>query len=384
MQLTYKFRFYPTKKQEQKLLWVLDRCRFVYNYLLEQKTKQNLPKNRLQALLPNLKKQYPDLENIYSKVLQYENYRLHSNIMALHRLKEKGRKIGKLRFKGKGWFKTFVYNQSGFKIIEQNRRYNLLHLSRIGDIPFLMHREIKGDIKQVVIKHQLSGKWFISIIAEIKAKPNKPTHNKMVAIDLGLDNFVYDSDRNRINHPKYLNISLERLKRQQRRLSQKKKGSSNRERQRSKLARVYEKVTNQRDDFLHKLSRHYVNTYTFIAHEDLNIKGMVRNSYLARSIMDASWLRFIRMLEYKAESAGVQVIKVEAKDTTQRCSQCGKLVKKTIAVRLHKCPYCGLQIHRDYNSALNILNKALGQGLSESTPVEMESLPPIKSGQILS
>jgi putative transposase len=375
MQLAHKFRLYPTKEQEKKLLCTLERCRFVYNYLLEQKTKHNLKRKELQALLPKLKKEHPNLQNIYSKVLQYENYRLHSNIMALHKLKTKGKKIGRLRFKGKGWFKTFVYNQSGFKIIERNRRYEILHLSKIGDIPFLKHRKIEGKIKQVVIKHQPSGRWFASIISEIKTETGKPKGDKKVGIDLGLDNFVYDSTGNGFKAPKSLDKSLDKLRMEQRRLSRKKKGTKNRARQRIKVAKVHERIVNQRDDFLHKLSRYYVDTYGFIAYEDLNIKGMVRNHYLARSIMDASWLRFIHMLEYKAESAGVQVMKVEAKETTQRCSRCGNLVKKGLAVRVHKCPFCGLQIGRDYNSAINILKRSLGQELSEYTPVETEPLP---------
>ncbi len=381
MKLAYKFRLYPTKEQEKKLLQTLDKCRFVYNYLLEQKSKHNLKRKELQALLPKLKKEHSGLQSVYSKVLQYENYRLHSNITALYQLKNNGKKIGKLRFKGKGWFKTFVYNQSGFKIIEHATRHDTLHLSKIGDIPFVMHREVKGEIKQVVIKHQPSGRWFVFVIAQTKEEKPKNINNKKVGIDLGLDNFAYDSDGNRFKAAKYLYNSLDKLKKEQRKLSRRKKKSKNRAKQKIKAARVHEKIVNQRDDFLHKLSRYYVDTYGFIAYEDLNIKSLVKNHYLAKSITDVSWSRFIHMLQYKAERAGIEVTKVEPKNTTQRCSHCGRLVKKSLSVRTHKCE-CGFIVDRDYNSAINILKKAIGQELSESTPVETEPLPHL--GQVQS
>ncbi len=375
MQRTYKFRLYPTKENEQKLFWTLDRCRFVYNQMLDGLNKQDKPNRmELQAKLPKLKQQYPELKYVHSKTLQYESYRLFSNLRALAHLKKNGKKVGKLRFKGKGWFKTFSYNQTGFKITEHDTRFDILYLSKIGNIPMLMHRKIEGNIKQATIKHQPSGRWFVSIIAETEEEI-KPTQNtNKVGIDLGLENLVYDSDNNKFEHPRCLNKSLDKLAKEQRLLSRKKGGSKNKAKQRIKVARIHERVVNQRDDFLHKLSRLYTDNYGFIAVENLNIKGMVRNHYLAKSIIDASWSRFIQMLEYKAESAGIRVMKVDPKNTTQKCSQCGNTIKKSLAVRTHKC-ICGFVVDRDYNSALNIINKAVGQGLPESTPVEMEPIP---------
>lgn len=371
MQRTYKFRLYPTKENQQKLLWTLDKCRFIYNHLLEQKSKNNLKRNELQALLPSLKKEFPELQNVYSKTLQYENYRLHSNLITLNRLKRKGRKVGKLRFKGRNWFKTFTYNQSGFSIIQRDEIHDLLHLSKIGNIPMVMHREIVGNIKQVAVKHEPSGRWFVSITAENGDAVQKTDNRRKVGIDLGLENYVYDSDGNHADHPRCLNKSLRKLAKAQRRLSRKQKGSNNRMRQGIKVARVHERIANQRDDFLHKLSAYYVKNYGFISVENLRIVNMVKNPHLSKSIIDASWSRFIRMLEYKAESAGVQVVKVEPRYTTQKCSQCGKIGKKLLSQRTHACT-CGLTIHRDGNSAFNILR--LGQELPEYTPVEIGSL----------
>lgn len=371
MQRTYRFRLYPTKENKQKLSWTLDKCRFVYNQLLEQKSKNNLKRNELQALLPSMKKEFPELQKVHSKTLQYENYRLHSNITALSRMKKKGRKIGKLRFKGKNWFKTFTYNQSGFSIIQRDQIHDLLCLSKIGNIPMVMHRDIDGKIKQLTVKHEPSGKWFVSIIAENNNEIIKTNNTKQVGIDLGLENYAYDSDGHHIDHPRCLNKSLRKLAKEQRQLSRKKKGSNNRMGQKVKVAKVHERIKNQRDDFLHKLSNFYVKNYGFISVENLQIANMVKNPYLSKSIMDASWSRFIQMLEYKAESAGIQVVKVEPRYTTQKCSQCGKIKKKPLSERIHDCT-CGLVMHRDSNSANNILQ--IGQGLPEYTPVEIEPL----------
>jgi putative transposase len=145
----------------------------------------------------------------------------------------------------------------------------------------------------------------------------------------------------------------------------------NRMKQRTIVAIIHEKINNQRNDFLHKLSTNYVNNYGFIAVENLKVSNMVRNPYLSKSISDASWSRFIQMLEYKAESAGVQVVKVEPRYTTQKCSNCGDVVRKSLSQRTHRCK-CGLTLPRDYNSAINIRN--IGLDKSEYTPVEIEPL----------
>ncbi|MEK6888012.1 MAG: RNA-guided endonuclease TnpB family protein [Candidatus Aenigmatarchaeota archaeon] len=374
MLISYKFRLYPIKCQEEKLLWVLDRCRYVYNFLLNELNQQKIiDKAQLQEMIVDLKRIEPDLKNVHSKVLQYENYRLFSNLRSLSQTKKKGRKIGSLRFKGKNWFKTFSYNQSGFAIMQNQTRYDKLWLSKIGEIPFIMHRDIEGKIKQITIKHCPSGKWYASIIAETKNEIPVTDNTNKVGIDLGTMNYVYDSNGNHFDNPKYLNKSLEKLRKEQRRLSRKKKGSKNRAKQKTAVARIHEKIVNQRDDFLHKLSRRYVDNYGFIAVEDLQIKNMVRNRHLAKSISDASWSRFTQMLCYKAERAGCTVVKVEPRGTTQKCSNCGKEVHKELWNRIHKCE-CDLEIDRDYNSAMNILKRALGQELPESTPVEIEPL----------
>jgi putative transposase len=196
-------------------------------------------------------------------------------------------------------------------------------------------------------------------------------------LDLGIEHFTTDSDGKQIENPHHLKKPLKRLKRRQKKLSKKEKYSENRNKQRIRVASLHERVTSQRDDFLHKLSRYYVESYELIAIEDLNIRGMVRNHKLSSSISEVAWNKFAEMLSYKAENAGRIVVKVDPRNTSQRCSRCGRIVKKSLAVRTHRCPSCGLELHRDYNSARDILKlglEKLPQGLREFKPVELEPL----------
>jgi len=361
MNKTYKFRLYPNAEQEQKLLWTLEKCRFVYNYMLGGLNGQEKPDSlALQSQLPELKEEYSELKAVYSKVLQYEIYRLFSNLRALSQLKKKGKKVGKLRFKGKGWFKTFTYNQSGFKIIKTNKQLYKLHLSKIGDIPIRVHRDIDGIIKQVTIKKYQSGKWYACISVESKQIKQKKQIPMAVGLDVGIKYFVTDSDGRHIENPHFLRKTLKKLRKQQKKLSRTKKNSKNRNKQMKKVARLHEKVVNQRDDFLHKLSRYYINNYSLVIIEDLNIKGMIRNRHLAQSISDVAWSNFAQMLSYKADNAGKIVVKINPRGTSQEY----KYGKKG-------------EIDRDYNASLNILQRGLekvGTGQTEFTPVKIEPL----------
>jgi len=379
--ITHKFRLYPDKKIEEKLLENLELCRQTYNSLLSELNNQKvIDRAQIQGVLPDMKICEPGLKKVYSKTLQYECYRLFSNLKGLSKSKEK-RKVGRLRFKGKGWFKTFTYNQSGYKLIKTGKRYQSLHLSKIGNIPIRCHRNIKGKIKQITIKKEVSEKWFASIVEERKEIVEKKPIKKVVGIDLGLTDVIYDSDGNQITNPRYLKKHAEKLVKLQRKMSKKKKGSKNRNKIRIRLARQYEKLVNTRDDFLHKLSRYYVNNYDAIGMENMKITNMVHNKYLSKSILDASWGRLRQLMTYKAENAGKMLITVDYKGTTQRCSQCINKVEKKLSNRQHKCPYCGFETSRDHNSALDIKRLTLieiGKGLAESMLVEMEALPIIR------
>lgn len=358
----YRFRLYPTKKQQENLFKQLNLCRFAYNQLLEELSR-NKSKKYIQHYIVDLKAKYPDLKQVYSKTLQYECYRLFSNIRALSQSKKKGNKIGKLRFKGRDWFKTICYNQSGFKLIKQNKRYNLLHLSKIGDIRLLQHRSIEGKIKGIIVKRKVDS-FEAHIITDAKYSIAKG--EKSIGIDLGVISFLTDNNGKKVSSPLYYRQSLSKLRILQQNLSRKKKGSNNRYRAKIKLIKLHEHITQQRDDFLHKITTKLVNDCKFIGVENLNIKSMQQSAYNSRNINDSSWGKFIQMLDFKAESAGCQVEKVNPFDTTRECSNCGSKQDMPLWKRKYDCPKCGMSLDRDTNSARIILKRALECGSVET------------------
>ena len=220
-------------------------------------------------MIPSLKLEKPDLRNVYSKVLQMVNYTLWSNIKGLYALKENGRKVGKLRFKGKGWYKTLNYNQPGFKI---DQDHSILKLSKIGNVKIKLHRLIDGKIKGVIIKKS-GDKWYVIVQAE--QEPEQQISDvKSVGIDLGLKAFAVDSAGYVTENPRFAEKSSSKLKKIQKKLSRAKKGSNNRRKIVAKLDKAYEKINNQRNDFLHKLSRLYVESYDTICVEYLDVKRL--------------------------------------------------------------------------------------------------------------
>ncbi len=350
--LSYKFRIYPSKTAQAKLQEQLELCRWLYNRLLYELNKakedgRKIKQTDTQSLIIKLKKEKPELNEVYSKVLQMVNYQLWNNIKALAKLKKNGKKVGKLRYKTGNSFKTLNFNQSGFRI-ESNR----LILSKVGSIPIKLHRKIDGRIKGVIVKREKSGRWYAIVQVEDEPKP-LPKTGKAIEIDVSIRHFLTDSDGRQIENPKFYERTLKRIKIEQKRLSKKRKGSKNWEKQRKKLAKAYEKLVNQRNDFLHKLSRFYVENYDVIVVEDLQIKNMVRNGNLAQKILDASWSKFIAMLSYKAERAGRRVIKVNPRGTSEGLTM--------------DDPY------RDYISACRIKNRGSGSG-RPSEPVERRPL----------
>jgi len=357
----YKFRLYPNRTQENLMFNTLNLCRFTYNQLLEE--IQNVKdKKHIQHHIVTLKGRYPDIKQVYSKTLQYECYRLYANIKGLSQSKKKGNKVGHLRFKGRQWFKTFVYNQSGFKLLQTDKRFNILQLSKIGSIKLLQHRPIEGNIKGIIIKRKVDS-WEAHIITDAKYQMQKGWDK--IGIDLGIKSFLTDNNNNKVDSPLYLKQSLSLLKHKSQVLSRKKKGSIRRLKARKILAKLHEHVLQQRDDFLHKTTTNLIRQNQFIGVEDLNIKSMSETTYNARNILDSSWGKFLQMLDFKAESAGCQVVKVDPKNTTKMCSKCGHLMDMPLYKRQYECEECGLSMDRDHNSAINILRKALEQGIVE-------------------
>jgi len=363
---TYKYRLYPTKAQQEILENHLSACRWLYNYFLEErKTLYESKKIRISCYdqikkIPKLKKERLELVEVYSQTLQDVVRRLDKAFQNFFRRVEgnkngKRQKVGYPRFKGYWRYDSFTYPQKGFKL-----KNNKLNLTKIGDLKIRLHRELEGKIKTLIIRRSRTNKWYACFSVEInKVLPKKKEIKKIVGIDVGLNSFLTTNTGEKIDNPRYLKESEEKLAQIQRWHSRKKLKSKNRSKSRLKVARIHERITNQRQDFLHKLSHRLVNNFQLIAFEKLNIEGMKRNKYLAKSISDTSWARFLQQLSYKAEEAGVWAVGVNPKDTTQVCSGCGNIVPKTLATRKHKCPHCGLIIDRDINAARNILQLAL-------------------------
>jgi putative transposase len=210
-----------------------------------------------------------------------------------------------------------------------------------------------------------------------------PETGKSIGLDVGLKSFVVDTDGNSIENPRVVEKSAEKLANAQRKLARTESGSNNRQKIKEQIKKIHARVNHQRDDFLHKLSRIYVNNYDNICVEDLDVKGLKekgRNQGMHRGIHDASWSKFLFMLSYKAESAGRKLIKVDPRDTTQRCSACGSIVRKELSDRVHECPYCGFSCDRDYNASRNILIAGMEQPV---VPIESKPLHHVSVMQVL-
>ena len=383
MLISYKYRAYPDATREARLHEALDTCRWLYNKLLEEcnaarENGSSLTMRGMQARIVTLKEENPFLKDVYSKVLQMVNYTLWSNIRALSQTKKKGRKIGKLRFKSASRYRTLNYNQSGFKI---DREHSTITFSKIGTIPFTMHRPYLGEVKGVLITRS-GDNWYVSIQAEQEVSEPK-REGRSVGIDVGLDSFAVDSNGAAIENPQFYEHSRDRIKKLQQSVARKQRFSQNWKKAKGNLEKAYEHITNRKKDFLHKLSRQYVDTYKTICVEDPNIKELKENGTsrgLRRSIHSVSWGRFYSYLSYKAASAGTRFIQVDPRNTTQMCSNCGSIVKKDLSVRVHDCPYCGFVADRDYNAAVNIHRVGMEQPFE---PVEPRPLHHISVVQVL-
>lgn len=378
---TYKYRLCPTKAQQDTLERHISLCRWLYNHFLEQR-RQGYKKNKIRITcydqikeIPLLKKEKPELREVYSQTLQDVARRLDKAFQGFFRRVEankngkKKQKPGYPRFKGHWRYDSLVYPQAGFELKD-----NKLNLSKLGPLKIKLHRPIEGNTKTLTIRRTNTNKWYACFSVETKqVLPEKKAIKQMVGLDVGLTSFLTTDTGDKTDNPKYLTKSEHKLSKIQRRHSRKKLKSNNRSKSRQKVAKLHERIANQRVDFLHKLSRHLVNNFQLIAFEQLNIKGMRKNKYLSKSISDASWGRFLQQLTYKAAEAGIWAVGVNPKHTSQTCSGCHTPVKKTLATRRHKCLLCGLTIDRDTNAARNILQLALqainSQGLEIPTTV---------------
>jgi putative transposase len=327
-------------------------------------------------ILTELKQQESWLYNYHSKMLQMVSTQLQSAEKSLIELSKKGHNTGKLRFARYREYRTFTYNQSGYKF-EQYGKQDYLYLSKIGYIEIRKHREIpqNGTIKQVTVTRSKSGKWHACGTCEIQEPIidiPKISFEKAVGIDVGIKSFAYDSNGCQTPNPLNLEKMLKPLARIQRKIARRQKGSQNRKKAVKFYQIIHERIMNRRKDFQHKLSTQYAKNHDVVFVEKLEKLNLVKNHKLSRSIMDSSWGTFVQKLEYKCKL----LVEVPARNTTINCSRCGNKVPKSLAVRIHRCNICNLVMDRDYNASINVLQKGLNifglpQELRKVTPVEI-------------
>jgi putative transposase len=366
MMTTYKFRLYPTSQQEQRMLETIETCRRLYNSLLDDKIRNHTGTFEQKRALTVYRKGNKYLGQVHSQVLQDVTFRLGKAFGAFFAGLRKFPK-----FKRKGRFNSFTYPQyGGFKIVDER-----LHLSMIGKVRMVLHRETEGRLKTCTIVRDID-QWYACIASE-KEDAESPMNDKpSVGIDLGLTAVAALSDGTIFRAPKLLKRSEGATKTLQRSLSRKKKGSKNREKVKVALEKSWRRLRNRRNDLAHKASRFFAHNYSTIVFEDLKIPNMVKNHHLASAILDACWGKTRRLTAYKAERRGGRVILVEPRGTSQECSRCGRMVEKALLERTHSCPHCGLELDRDVNAARNILARGL-----EQARVEAEPLPVIRIGK---
>ena len=373
---TYKFRLNPTHHQRTLLNNTLELCRWVYNETLA--TRKNAWEQEQKSvscydtikMLPGWKKEKPELSQVYSQVLQEVCKRVDLAFSAFFRRVKAKENPGYPRFRGRGWYDSFTYPQTGFTLCDKG-----VLLSKIGGIKIVQHRPIEGKIKTLNIRRDAVGNWYACFSCECETKP-LPTCEKAVGIDVGLESFVTLSTGKKISNPRFFRLDEKELAKAQRKLSKAEKGTPERAKRRKVVCHIHQRIANHRKDFAHQLSRRLVNEFGIIVLEKLNTKGMLQNHCLAKSISDASWNQLAQYIQYKAENAGRECVLVEPHNTSKMCSRCRTLIEKSLSVRVHDCPICGLKIDRDENAAINIL--ALGL---ESLPVRGIEAPGFCRGE---
>jgi putative transposase len=358
----YKYRMYPNRAQVASLMQHIHACRFVYNYSLEQKIRAYEQDGRklscydLNNRLPALKEEHPWLKEVNSQSLQSANKNLDNAFTRFFREKK-----GFPKFKSKkNPVQSFQVPQHYHVDFERNR----IKLPKLGEIKTVFHRTFAGKMKYATVSVTSTGKWFVSILVDDGKPEPEPAPFSLdttLGIDVGLTDFATLSTGEKVENPRFLKKSLQRLKVLQRRVSRKKKGSKNQQKAIQRLARCHEKIANQRNDFLHKLSFRVVSENQAIAVESLNVAGMQKNHCLAQAIGDVSWSTFFTILEYKCRRYGKTLLKIGRFDPSSKiCHGCGYINQDLkLSDREWTCPDCGTHHDRDINAAINIKKFAL-------------------------
>ena len=360
MQKGIKFRIYPNREQQNLINQTLGCCRFIYNRGLAMRKEafengQKIGYSQTSAMLTELKR-----GEDFAFLKEVDSISLQQSLRDLDR--------GFTNFFQKRaahpTFKSKHNRHQSYRTINQGDNIRIvgkyIKLPKLGLVKIRQSMEV-GKINHVTIEHTPTGKYFAVLNVEFEPQP-RPNNGGTIGIDVGIKVFYSDSNGHDVPNPKYLEKSMRKLIREQRKQSRKQKGSNNRNKQRVKVAKVHEKITNQRNDFLQKQSTMLIRENQTICIEELKIKNMMRNHKLAQHIGSASWSKFFDMLTYKAAWYGNDVVKVPTMyPSSQTCSCCGDKnpLVKNLAVRIWECPNCHAVHKRDTNASINILNKGL-------------------------
>jgi len=367
---TYKYLLRPTQEQEQKLDFLLDQARRVYNAALEQRitayqeTGKGIRYPAQWTTFRDLRRAEVDtLGQLNASALQQTLRRLDKAFAAFFRRVRAGEQPGFPRFKGRERFHSleFTYGD-GCRLLADGQGRRSFPFQNVGELRVCYHRPLPegAALKHVVLK-RVNQRWYTCLMLEHPNTAPVPAVHPVrgVGLDNGLQALVALSSGERIGNPRWLRSNLAELRLLQRHLSRQVQGSHRRRATLRQIARSHEHIANQRRDLQHQLSRRLVRDYDLIALEGMPLAFMNRNKHLSLASHDAGWGGLKHCLEYKAEEAGIPLIAVDPSFTSQRCSGCGRLVEKTLAVRVHRCPSCALVLDRDVNAARNILQLAL-------------------------
>lgn len=363
MYKAYKYRIYPTPEQAILMEKHFGCVRFIYNLALE--TKIEAYKRGVNLTCYDLQRQVTDLKKDCDWLNEISRNSIDKTLERLD-------KAYKSFFNGRG-FPTFKSkkNDRSFTVHQDLSLKDKLHIPKFQKgIDIVLHRPVDGKIKRVTILKTSTGKYYASLLVETELT-SLPKLDNIIGIDLGIKTFAVTSDGKEYASPNFLRKSLDRLAVLQRRASKKKKGSANRRKANLRVAILHERISNQRKDFLHKVSHEITNHNGTICIENLNVKGMVKNHNLALSISDASWSEFTRQLVYKSQWRGRDLITIGRFEATSKtCSNCGNKKDMPLSERVYNCS-CGLSIDRDLNAAINIKNSGI---LRAVEPVELPTL----------
>lgn len=362
MRQTFKYRIYANKETIAKAENWLNLCRNLYNCALEQRISAY--RNQCKSLsgytqmteLPDIKGEFPEYKLVNSQVLQQCLDRLDKAYKAFFRRIKQGEKAGFPRFRGRNYYDSFTLKNTGWAL---DGRF--LSIRNVGRFKLHLSRPVDGEIKTVTIRRSPTNHWYACFSCDELAKKLLPQSDKVVGLDVGIKSFLVDSEGNPpIGNPKFLKHSLKELRVKQRKLARAKKGSNRRVETKLQVAKVHEKIANQRSDFQHKLANEYIKNYGVIVFEKLMIRNMVKNHCLARDINDCAWGQFFGYLDYKAEYAGRMIIKDNPRNTSKMCHVCGAINKDLkLSDREWVCQNCGTIHDRDFNAAINHKNEGI-------------------------